>query len=135
MKKYMILFLAAFTLFACKKTAEPVDLVGEWQLASYETKAVSIGTEKVDIWLKFTSDGQFELYQKLGDGRYRPYKGTYTLTENILSGKYSTGAAWGTQYEVSRDATRLTLTDHPNGRETQVFTAASIPSTVLENIY
>ena len=135
MKKYLILFLAVFTLFACKKTAEPVDLVGEWQLASYETKAVSVGTEKVDIWLKFTSDGQFELYQKLGDGRYRPYKGRYTLTENILSGKYSTGASWGTQYEVSREATQLTLKDHPDGREMQVFKAASIPSTVLDNIY
>lgn len=102
------------------------DVTGEWCLSGYDTKAVTIGSESVDVYLAFSS-GSFEIYQKLGQGRYRKYSGSYSVSNGILSGKYSDGKPMGSDYEVSRKGDTLTLTA---GSEVTTYSKKAIPADV-----
>ena len=137
MRKLVILLAACLgVLAACNKTPEPVNIVGEWQLSGYQTKAITIGSEKVDVYVKFTSDNAFEMYQMLGNGRYRKFTGTYALSaDNLLTGKYSGGSAWAASYDVSLEGSKLMLTQHPDASEVHTFSSTTIPDSVKENIY
>ena len=88
-----------------------------------------------DIYLSLGDSYTFELYQKIGEGAYRLYKGTWELDEDtaMLSGKYNDGAAWGSGYtvSVSEDGNSMTLTPS-EGSEAQVYRKESIPSEVKE---
>lgn len=103
-------------------------VVGEWVLSSYQTKSISIGSESVDIYLSF-GENDFELYQKVGTGRYRKYTGTYTLLKGVLSGRYSDGRDWGSSYEATVSGDTMTL---KAGTETSVYRKSSIPPSVKE---
>ena len=138
MKKYFLLLISVLFLCSCHREQEqketPIDIVGEWMLNSYVTKSVSIGNEKIDIYLKFDASS-FEIYQLLGNGRYQHYSGSYTITDNILNGKYSDGKGFGSSYSVSIENKKLILTRQPDGKEIQTFTPTTIPETVKNNIY
>ena len=88
-----------------------------------------------DIYLSLGDSSTFELYQKIGEGAHRLYKGTWELDEDtaMLSGKYNDGAAWGSGYtvSVSEDGNSMTLTPS-EGSEAQVYRKESIPSEVKE---
>ena len=88
-----------------------------------------------DIYLSLGDSYTFELYQKIGEGAHRLYKGTWELNEDtaMLSGKYNDGAAWGSGYtvRVSEDGNSMTLTPS-EGSEAQVYRKESIPSEVKE---
>lgn len=88
-----------------------------------------------DIYLSLGDSYTFELYQKIGEGAHRLYKGTWELNEDtaMLSGKYNDGAAWGSGYtvSVSEDGNSMTLTPS-EGSEAQVYRKESIPSEVKE---
>ena len=63
----------------------PLVLEGQWQITQLTTKAVTIGDQQVDVYIAFSGDGSFDLYQMLGTGRYRAFSGTWQLTDDILS--------------------------------------------------
>ncbi len=137
MRNFLILLATGLSfLVSCKKTAEPVDIVGEWQLSDYQTKAVTIGSEKVDIYVQFSADKSFSLYQMLGSGRYKKFSGTYAVSaDNVLSGTYSGGGSWASTYYVSLEGSKLILTILPEEKEVQTFTSTTIPESVKNNIY
>ena len=90
---------------------EPVEtlaskIITEWHCVVSDIDA--------DIYLQFGNFFDFELYQKIGEGAYRLYKGTWELDEDtaMLTGKYNDGAAWGSGYtvSVSEDGNSMTLT-------------------------
>ena len=103
-----ICILLAICLSGCKKK-DGVSVVGCWQLESIETRA-SIGDVEVDVYLRFAADKTFEIHQMLGEGRYRHFTGTYTLTGKVLDGTYEDGTKWGSSYEVANGKGTLTLT-------------------------
>lgn len=111
-----------------------LDVTGSWELSNVETK-VSVGSVNVSVYISFTSDGNFTLYQKIGEGRYTRFTGTYTVSaDNKLSGKYSNNAAWG-PYTVAMASGKLTLTS-AGGKEVDTYTKiSSIPTSVTQNIY
>lgn len=80
-------------------------IVAEWHLVS-----VSGITSVPQVYVNFAQDLTFELYQKVGEGRYRKYEGTYAVAGALVSGKYSDGVAWGSDYEASFDGDNLVLT-------------------------
>ena len=88
-----------------------------------------------DIYLSLGDSYTFELYQKIGEGAHRLYKGTWELDEDtaMLTGKYNDGAAWGSGYtvSVSEDGNSMTLTPS-EGSEAHVYRKESIPSEVKE---
>ena len=108
-----------------------------------ETLASKIATEwhcvvsdiDADIYLSLGSSFDFELYQKIGEGAYRLYRGTWELDEDtaMLTGKYNDGAAWGSGYTVtlSEDGNSMTLTSSKDD-SAQVYRKENIPSEVKE---
>ena len=89
--------------------------------------------ESIDVYVSF-GDGTFDLYQKVGEGRYFLYDGTYTLTGNVLSGLYSDGTSWGSDYDISLETDSLVLTANNGSGEVSVYTREDIPAEVLGNI-
>lgn len=104
-------------------------IVGTWQLSSVTTKA-SIGSETVEVYLEFTTDGNFSVFQVLGQGRPRKYTGTYTYENAVLKGKYDDGTNVK-PYDVTCTKTELTLTPQ-GGTEVDTYKSASIPTEVRQ---
>ena len=140
MKKFKFIALLALLVsaVACHGT-DPVDpakpektgtIVGQWQLTNVSTKSAIIGTETVDVYLEFTSDGKFNIYQTIGAGRPRHYAGTYTFKDNVLSGKYDDGKTVK-PYDVTLTKTELTLAPQ-GGTEVDKYKSASIPQNVID---
>lgn len=110
----------------------PADIVGDWELTGAEltTKSIQIGTEKIEVFISFMSGNRFEMYQKLGAGRFYKYSGTYSLAGNLLSGKYDDGKSWGNTYEVSVSGTTLTMTATQGSSDVYTYTKCTIPDGV-----
>ena len=153
--RFFILTLALLTLVSCKHNGNPTEeenttnktaaaLVGTWNLINVtDTRSVTIGEEEVDVYIVFAADevtatkaaagepsvatGTFTLYQMLGTGRYRTFRGTWTLTDDLMTGVYSNGTPWGAEYVVTLDdaETRLTMAAPT---ETCVYTRATLPA-------
>ena len=108
--KNIIKFLSVIALFAavlsCKKEPKAdKSVAGEWHLIEM-TDMSSLP----QVYITLAEDKTFDLYQKLGEGRYRRHTGTYTYSNRILDGKYSDNSPWGSSYEVSFDGEILVLT-------------------------
>ena len=91
-----------------------------------------------DIYLGLTENKKFELYQKIGDGAYHLYKGSWQIDEEsaVLSGKYNDSQAWGSEYDVaiSGDGKTLTLSPKASGAEEKHdYTREEIPASVSEH--
>ena len=142
MKRVLYAFVVAALclLTACggndkpgKEETKESDIAGVWELSDIVTKA-SLGSVAVSVYLDFASDGKFTLYQKIGEGRYTKFAGTFALEKGVLSGKYSDGKAWG-PYNASVDKTSLTL-EKEGGKETDVYRKIdAVPAEVTSNLY
>lgn len=126
---YMFAALALLMTTGCKKDEKPVDykglLPGEWHCAAVEFGA--------DVYVSFEKDGDFDLYQMLGQGRYRHYTGSWSIEGDILSGTYSDGTAWGSSYKMSfsgKDS--MVLTAQNGSEEAMTYSRESIPSEVKD---
>lgn len=134
--KNMIVALAALVaLTACggSKEEKPLDITGEWNLVNVQTKAATLGGQTVDVYISFSSDKSFTMYQMIGAGRYHKYSGTYLLDGTTLSGKYSDGKQWGSSYEVELSSSDSQLTLTSGSGEVDTYKKASIPSDVIDN--
>ena len=139
-KFYAFAVTALCLLTACggkdkpgKEETKVSDIAGVWELSDIITKA-SLGSVVVSVYIDFASDGKFTLYQKLGEGRYTKYAGTYALEKGVLSGKYSDGKAWG-PYSATVDKSSLTL-EKEGGKETDVYRKIdTVPAEVTSNLY
>ena len=131
--KIMILLAVSLIMASCGSEKQPkvLDITGQWELADIvDTKSVQIGSEKIEIYIDFKEDNTFSLWQKLGEGRHKKYEGTWTLTETVLTGKYSDGKAWGASYEVSREEGTLTMSEQKAGMQTYIYNSCTIPSSL-----
>ena len=144
MKKFWYIAASLLMLLAaCNK--EPVDdggggggddtkvsVEGSWELSSVTTKA-SVGGVTVSVYVTF-SGGSFTLYQKIGEGRYTQFTGSYTLNDKTLTGNYAGGKSWG-PYTAAMSGGNLTLTS-AGGKEVDTYKKiGSIPSSVTDNLY
>lgn len=92
MKRILYILFAALTLslqVSCQKEDASADISGEWHLDN------SGLAYDADVYVVF-SGGSFRLYQKVGD-QSRPwlYEGTYSVSDNVLTGRYSDGTRLG----------------------------------------
>lgn len=141
MKKFLLMAACALALVACKKDGgeDPIPtpatgVVGIWELNSVATK-VAVGDVQVSVYINFADGGSFTLYQKIGNGRYTKFSGTYTLaSDGKLSGSYSGGSSWG-PYDAAVSGETLTLTS-AGGKEVDTYKKISaIPENVTNNLY
>ena len=129
--KKLLFILAALTMLiatGCNKEEKKIDyktaIVGEWHCAPADME--------VDIYVEFKAEGDFALYQQLGEGRYRKYTGSWICEGNILSGTYTDGTPWGSSYQMGFNADTMTLTAQNGSNEVMTYLKEAIPAEVLE---
>ena len=137
-KRFLIIAVAALALAGCKghreEPSKAIDVTGEWELTSITTRGASIGGTPIAVYISFTAEKTFELYQMIGEGRYTYFKGTYQLSGESLSGTYESGKPWGSVYTVAMEGDQMTLTTN-GGSETDTYRKTTIPQAVKDNIY
>lgn len=113
-----------------KENTSPLagQLAGEWRLASW----VGDAPAEFDAYVSFSSNGSFEIYQRIEQVYYQKFTGSYLLRKETLSGKYSDGTPWNSTYEISFDGTgnTLTMVSDPTSGEVSVYTRTTIPASV-----
>ena len=134
MKNILKLMLALSVVFGtvfcggedAPRVAEKI--VAEWHLVSMS------GVSSVpQVYVNFAQDLTFELYQKVGEGRYRKYDGTYTVTGNVVAGKYSDNKSWGSEYDASFDGENLVLTAKNGSAEVCTYKKEALSETDKAN--
>ena len=132
MKRILYILSALMILASCGKdkggdnTGLDLEqkLYGDWHSTSLPIDG--------EIYISFSEDKTFELYQKIVEGAYRLYRGTWNLEEDILTGKYNDGEDWAAAYQISIEGETLTMTSKNDAAEVSVYKKAEIPSTVKE---
>lgn len=110
------------------KENKPLDVTGQWELLDIQTKSVAIGDVQVEVFMEFNSDKTFTIWQKQGEGRHRKYTGTWELTEKHMTGKYSDGKAWGSEYDIEIEDGTLYMSETKKNIETYVYKKSTIPA-------
>ena len=122
-----ILFAAAvvLALVSCVKSEDALvkDLAGDWY---YETVEADV---PVQVYVSFAKDMTFQLFQKVGDGAFRRYTGTYTFDGTLLDGVYSDKAPWKEAKNVTVDGDSLTAVGVVTG-ESITYVRKLVPATV-----
>lgn len=104
-------------------------LIGEWHSTSLSISDAY--TYAGEVYIGFNADKTFDLYQKIGEGAFRLYRGSWNIDGDVLAGKYNDGEEWGTRYQISIDGKTLTMKYSIHDSEvTSVYTSAVIPSEV-----
>ena len=131
MKKILYMAVAAVLLLTgCEKKDTPKtaqDLIcGKWHSTT--------DADMRDIYSEFTSDGKFELYQQLGEGAHRLYRGTWSIEGSVISGMYNDGNPWAASYEVIFSGKSMTWKSMNEAEERSVYGLVDeIPAEVKEN--
>lgn len=131
MKRIIFIISILALLCGCMPEAKVLDITGEWRLTDLElTKSVQIGNEEVDVYISYSVDNTFEMWQFLGAGRYEYFSGTWALTEDILTGKYTDGTNLGNVYKVTCEADILTMTATVNSSDIYTYSRTTIPESI-----
>lgn len=136
MKRILYIIIAALAVVSCgsknKDTGKEEltleqKLYGEWHSTKLAIDA--------DIYISFMENGRFELYQQIGEGAHRVFRGTWNLEEDLLTGKYNDGEDWAAAYRISIENKTLTLTSANDAAEVSRFTQTQIPPEVKEGSF
>lgn len=130
MKKLLYILTALLivaTVAGCNKEKSPssksIDITGEWHCIPAEFDA--------EVYVAFLEGGMFDLYQRVGEGRYRHFTGTWWMDGKTLSGNYADNTPWGSDYNVTLNGTEsMTLTATNGSGEIMTYTKESIPTEV-----
>ena len=130
MKRFLAL-LAGFLLLgvSCNKVDDaPLNIIGDWELSSVEfaTRSAMVGNETVTIYLRFSQNGSFAMWQQKGSGRFQKYEGMWVLSGNVLSGIYSDGKEWSSEYLVETKDGHLTMHTYPDKKDTYIYETSTI---------
>lgn len=127
----MIALAALFFAASCDKTPETsTAIVAEWHLI--EMTGVS-ASDLPSVFIDFKADMTFQIYQKIGEGRYRRYDGTYLVTENLVTGEYSDKESWGSGYTASFEGDILVLAADNGSGEVCKYEKASLDPSEKED--
>lgn len=132
MKRIFAVFFALMLLASCGKNGEDnkpeltleQQLIGQWHSVSNALEA--------DLYIDFQEGKTFELYQQIGEGAHRLYRGTWNLEGTLLTGKYNDGEDWAAAYQVEMREKQLVLTSNNDTAEKSTYEKAEIPAEVKE---
>lgn len=104
------------------------ELVGEWHYSG-----TSQGVDE-DVWIAFSANGEFEMYQKIGTGAHWHTVGTYSYDkeDNILSGVYSDKYPWRYDYSVNVTESSMVLKAVQLDNYSVTYKRESIPAEVRQ---
>ena len=132
MKKIVFFISALMIMVSCgEKGGKQPELTLEQKLCT-EWHSTAMPLDGADIYLSFGEDNTFELYQKIVEGAYRLYRGTWNLEEDMLTVKYNDGEDWAAAYQISIDGETLTMTSKNDAAEVSVYVKAEIPANVKD---
>lgn len=130
MKRILYVLSALMILVSCGKNNGNPELTLEQKLCGdWHSTSLPIDGE---IYISFSDDKTFELYQQIGKGAHRLYRGTWALEESLLTGKYNDGEDWAAAYNVAITDNILTMTSNNDAAEVSVYEKAEIPADVKE---
>ena len=131
MKKILFFISTLIIMVSCgDKGGKQPELTLEDKLCTdWHSTSLSLDA---DIYISFAYNNTFELYQKIVEGAYRLYRGTWNLEEDILTGKYNDGEDWAAAYQINIDGETLTMTSKNDAAEVSVYKKTVIPSSVKE---
>lgn len=143
MKKIIYIIMALMCIASCDNPSQNTPVPGP---GAEETLASAIAGEwhctasdfDADIYINFTKEGSFELYQKISDGAHRLYRGSWRVSDEALgyiNGKYNDGTEWGSEYAVSMSDDKNHMTMVPRNSAELIeydYSRQSIPSDVKE---
>ena len=132
MKRIFAVFFALMLLASCGKNGEDnkpeltleQQLIGQWHSVSNALEA--------DLYIDFQEGKTFELYQQIGEGAHRLYRGTWNLEGTLLTGKYNDGEDWAAAYQVEMREKQLVLTSNNDTAEKSTYEKSEIPAEVKE---
>lgn len=131
MKKTLLIICTLILLASCgEKNGGKTELTLEQKLCT-EWHSTSLPVDG-DIYISFSEDKTFELYQQIGEGAHRLYRGTWNLEETLLTGKYNDGEAWAAAYEIIINDKQLTMTSVNDAAEESMFARKDIPQEVIQ---
>lgn len=126
MKRILLIISAVLILASCgkdgKKKTTADYLYGEWHSTSISVTG--------DVYISFTDDMKFEMFQKIGEGAYRLYRGSWNVEGDLLTGKYNDGEDWAAAYTVTVDDRSLTMISTNDAAEKSTYTRTEIPEDV-----
>lgn len=134
-----ILLLAVAAMSSCKKNNDSpssvdVKLEGSWHLVEIGKVTKAEEPYGISVYITFSQDATFDLYQKMQEGRYVHYSGQWERDRNTLYGFYSDGSPLGAgSYEISSTGTDLRLKALNGSDETNVYEKAVVPEDVISN--
>ena len=115
-----VFVLPSFTACSDQNEGNSI-LVGEWCYSE----------DDVEVYMAFSKNGKFELYQKMGEDLIRYYyTGTYEFDGEVLTGMYTGYISFAHDYKVSRSGDKLTLTSVSEPDYKVTYTKKSIPEEV-----
>lgn len=133
---FLAMVMTFLTIGSCSKDKPENDgtgnLVGDWQMmdVTFNTKSAVIGGMTVTVYLRLSKDGSFGMWQQLGQGRFNSFTGTWSYSKGVLSGIYSDGNKWGSEYEVTLKENFLTMTALPDRMDVYSYSRCTIPDSV-----
>ena len=131
MKKTLLIISTLILLASCgEKNGDKTELTLEQKLCT-EWHSTFLPVDG-DIYVSFNDNKTFELYQQIGEGAHRLYRGTWNLEENLLTGKYNDGEEWAAAYTITINDKQLTMTSVNDAAEESVFAKEDIPEEVVQ---
>ena len=131
MKKILFFISTLIIMVSCgDKGGKQPELTLEDKLCT-DWHSTSLSLE-ADIYISFADNNTFELYQKIVEGAYRLYRGTWNLEEDILTGKYNDGEDWAAAYKIAIEGSNLTMTSNNDAAEKSTYTKSEIPAEVKD---
>lgn len=133
MKIFKILSLALLLLVAmtgCKKNSsksesDAAKIAGEWHLVSWNE-----AESKGDVYIAFTSNGTFDIYQQVWSLNYVHFDGTYNISGDILTGNYTDGSTWASGYKYQLEGDKLMLYSQEDVSVASVYEKCQIPEQI-----
>jgi len=135
MKKivYILLLTAATLLASCSKDSKPVsseDIIGTWTLMTIDGNSCG----ELSVWITL-SESTFDIYQRASSKVfYDHYTGTWSISNGILSGKYTDGTPWADTYKAEiSDKIVLSLTGITSG-EVSIYNKSEIYDSFFKEV-
>lgn len=105
-------------------------VVGEWSLTSWSGNSEAAPK----VYIVFNENNTFEMYQQSYSVLWFRYSGSWTLNGTTLTGKYSDGTPWTSNYTVafSEDPKRIRLTNRNDKDDVAIYSAAEVPDEIID---
>ena len=127
MKRILLIISAILTLASCGRDKGKEKTTADYLYGEWHSTSISVTG---DVYISFTDDMKFEMFQKIGEGAYRLYRGSWNVEGDLLTGRYNDGEDWAAAYTVTVDDRSLTMISTNDAAEKSTYTRTEIPEDV-----